>query len=219
MSNFSNEAVFGKLNKIAYRGIESATVFCKLRGNAEVELVHWIHQLLQLQDSDLHRIVRRFECDPARIAEGVTQALENLSRGATSVDLSDTVCIAAERGWVYASLRFGEAQVRTGYLVVGILNTRELKNALLRISKEFDKIKLEALTDDFAKIVAGSPEDALAPTDGFKLGGAGAPGEASGAIPAAQLGKQEALKQFTVDLTEQARAGKVDPILGRDNEI
>ncbi len=219
MSNFSNEAVFGKLNKIAYRGIESATVFCKLRGNPEVELVHWIHQLLQLQDSDLHRILRHFECDAARIAEGVTNTLETLSRGASSVDLSDSVCIAAERGWVYASLRFGEAQVRTGYLLVGILNTRELKNALLRISKEFEKIKLEALTDNFDKIVSGSPEDHLNPTDGFKLGGAGAPGEASGAIPSAQMGKQEALKQFTVDLTEQAREGKIDPIVGRDNEI
>jgi type VI secretion system protein VasG len=219
MSNFSNEAVFGKLNKLAYRGIESATVFCKLRGNPEVELVHWIHQLLQLQDSDLHRILRHFECDPARVAEGVTQALDNLSRGATSVDLSDTVCMAAERGWVYASLKFGEAQVRTGYLIVGILNTRELKNALLRISKEFEKIKLETLTDNFAKIVGGSPEDGLNPTDGFKLGGAGAPGEASGAVSSAAMGKQEALKQFTVDLTEQARQGKIDPIVGRDNEI
>jgi type VI secretion system protein VasG len=219
MSNFSNQAVFGKLNKIAYRGIESATVFCKLRGNPQVELVHWIHQLLQLQDSDLHRIIRHFECNAARIAEGVTAALDNLSRGASAVDLSDTVCIAAERGWVYASLKFGEAQVRTGYILVGILNTRDLKNALLRISKEFEKLKLEALTDDFAKIVGGSPEDGLNPTDGFKLGASGAPGEASGAIPAAQMGKQEALKQFTVDLTEQARSGKLDPIVGRDNEI
>jgi type VI secretion system protein VasG len=219
MTNFSNEAVFGKLNKLAYRGIESATVFCKLRGNPEVELVHWIHQLLQLQDSDLHRIVRHFGCDPAGIATGVTQALDSLSRGAPSVDLSDHVCQAAERGWVYATLKFGEAQVRTGYLIVGMLNTRELKNALLRMSKEFDKIKLETLSDQFTQIVAGSPEDEMVASDGFRLGSVGAPGEASGAIPAAQLGQQAALKQFTIDLTEQARSGKLDPIVGRDAEI
>jgi len=218
MAEISRAALFGKLNKIAYRAIDSATVFCKLRGNPSVELTHWIHQVLQLQDSDLHRILKQFNCNPARIAEGITEALERLPRGASAVDLSANVEEAVERGWVYATLMFGEAQVRTGYLMVGLLNTRHLKHALLQISPEFDKIKLESLSDNFAQVVGGSPEDALSANDGFNVGGA-APGESSGAIPSAQLGKQEALKQFTVDLTEQARSGKLDPIVGRDNEI
>lgn len=219
MAEISRAALFGKLNKLAYRAIDSATVFCKLRGNPSVELTHWIHQVLQLQDSDLHRILKQYACNPARIAEGITDALERLPRGASAVDLSANVEEAVERGWVYATLMFGEAQVRTGYLVVGLLNTRNLKHALLQISPEFDKIKLEHLSDSFAKIVGGSPEEALSASDGFTTGGGAAPGEGSGAIPSAQLGKQEALKQFTVDLTEQARSGKLDPIVGRDNEI
>ena len=219
MAEISRGALFGKLNKVAYKAIDSATVFCKLRGNPSVELTHWIHQILQLQDSDLHRILKQFACNPARIAEGITDALERLPRGASAVDLSSNVEEAVERGWVYATLMFGEAQVRTGYLIVGILNTRHLKNALLQISPEFEKIKLESLSDNFAQIVGGSPEDAQSASDGFSVGGGAAPGEASGAVPSAQLGKQEALKQFTVDLTEQARSGKLDPIVGRDNEI
>jgi len=219
MAHISRAALFGKLNKIAYRGIDSATVFCKLRGNPNVELAHWVHQLLQLQDSDLHRILKHFECDPGRVAEGITTALERMPRGAVAVDLSADVEEAVERSWVYATLLFGEAQVRTGYLVVGLLQTRGLKNTLLQISREFEKIKLETLTDGFGKITAGSPEEALKASDGFAMGGGAGPGEVSGAIPSAQLGKQEALKQFTVDLTEQARAGKIDPIVGRDNEI
>ena len=219
MAHISRAALFGKLNKIAYRGIDSATVFCKLRGNPNVELVHWVHQLLQVQDSDLHRILKQFACDPSRVAEGITAALERMPRGAVAVDLSADVEEAVQQSWVYATLLFGEAQVRTGYLVVGILNTRNLKNKLLQISPEFEKIKLETLTDNFGKITAGSPEEALKASDGFSMGPGAAPGEVSGAIPSAQLGKQEALKQFTVDLTEQARAGKIDPIVGRDNEI
>lgn len=219
MAEISRAALFGKLNKLAYRAIDSATVFCKLRGNPSVELTHWVHQVLQLQDSDLHRILKQFACNPARIAEGITDALERLPRGASAVDLSPNVEEAVERGWVYATLMFGEAQVRTGYLIVGLLSTRSLKHALLQISPEFDKIKLEYLSDNFAQIVGGSPEEALAASDGFSAGGGAAPGESSGAIPSAQLGKQEALKQFTVDLTEQARSGKLDPIVGRDNEI
>jgi type VI secretion system protein VasG len=217
MVEISRAALFGKLNKFAYRAIDSATVFCKLRGNPNVELVHWIHQMLQAQDSDLHRIIRQYACDPARIAEGITAALERLPRGATAVDLSSNVEESVERGWVYGTLMFGESQVRTGHVVVGLLATRNLKHALLQVSPEFDKIKLEALTDAFARITAGSPEDGLKSTDGFNAGAA--PGEVSGAIPSAQLGKQEALKQFTIDLTEQARSGKVDPIVGRDLEI
>ncbi|HEV7446702.1 MAG TPA: AAA family ATPase, partial [Steroidobacteraceae bacterium] len=219
MAEIRREAYFGKLNKLSFNAIDSATIFCKLRGNPNVELVHWIHQILQLQDSDLHRILRQFACDPGRIAEGVTDALERLPRGAYDVDLSSDVEETVERAWVYATLMFGEAQVRTGYLLVGILQTRGLRNTLLRISQEFDKIKLDALAESFAKIVGGSLEDGQSPTDNFKLGGGTAPGSASSAIPSAQLGKQEALKQFTVDLTEQARQGKLDPIVGRDAEI
>lgn len=220
MAEISRSALFGKLNKLAYRGIESATVFCKLRGNPYVELVHWIHQILQLQDSDLHHIVKQFNINPSNLARDVTDALERLPRGSTSItDLSSNVEEAVERGWVCATLIFGEAQVRTGYLIVGILRTRHLRNALTGISSEFDKVKLETLTEKFAEVVAGSPEDGQSANDGFRMGGGAVPGDASGAMPPAQMGKQEALQQFTTNLTEQARNGKIDPIVGRDEEI
>ncbi|MEG1679990.1 MAG: type VI secretion system ATPase TssH, partial [Stenotrophomonas sp.] len=119
-------------------------------------------------------------------------------------DLSSNVEEAVERGWVYASLSFGEAQVRTGYLLLGILSVRALRSVLTGISREFDKIKPEALSERLAQIVAGSPEDGQRPSDGFQLGNAGAPGEASGAIAPAAMGKQEALSRFTTDLTAQA---------------
>lgn len=220
MAEISRAALFGKLNKLAFRGIESATVFCKLRGNPYVELVHWLHQILQLQDSDLHRIVKQFNLNPSNLARDITDALERLPRGSSSIsDLSSDVEEAVERGWVFATLMFGEAQVRTGYLIVGCLRTRNLRNALTNISAEFDKIKPEALVEKFAEVVGGSPEDGLNANDGFKIGGGSVPGEASGAMSPAQMGKQEALAQFTVDLTEQARGGKMDPIVGRDDEI
>jgi type VI secretion system protein VasG len=220
MAEISRGALFGKLNKLAFRGIESATVFCKLRGNPYVELVHWIHQILQLQDSDLHRIIKQFNLNPSNLARDITDALDRLPRGSSSIsDLSSNVEEAVERAWVFATLMFGEAQVRTGYLVVGCMRTRNLRNALVNISAEFDKIKPEALVEKFAEVVAGSPEDGQSANDGFRMGGGSAPGEASGAMSPAQMGKQEALAQFTVDLTEQARSGKMDPIVGRDDEI
>ncbi|PZW66893.1 type VI secretion system protein VasG [Pseudomonas sp. URMO17WK12:I1] len=218
MSEISRAALFGKLNSVAYKAIEAATVFCKLRGNPYVELSHWLHQILQLQDSDLHQIIRQFSIEPARLAKDITEALDRLPRGSTSItDLSSHVEEAVERGWVYGSLMFGESQVRTGYLIVGILKTPSLRNALLAISREFDKLRVETLTERFDELVGTSPENALTATDGFQAGAA--PGEASSAIAPSAMGKQEALKRFTVDLTEQARSGKLDPIVGRDDEI
>src|SRR5579859_2318138 len=220
MASISRAALFGKLNRIGYCAIESATVFCKMRGNPYVELVHWIHQILQLQDSDLHRIIRQFNLEPSRLAADITDSLDRLPRGSTTIsDLSAHVEEAVERAWVFATLMYGEAQVRTGYLMIGIVDTRGLRNVLLSISKEFDKVKPETLKDRFAEITAGSPEEGQRASDGFQMGGGAAPGEASGAMAPAQMGKQEALKQFTTDLTEQARSGKMDPIIGRDEEI
>src|SRR6056297_2666566 len=85
LSEISRTALFGKLNSIGYKSIESATVFCKMRGNAYVELVHWINQILQLKDSDLHRIIKQFNINPSRLAKDVTEALERLPRGSTSI--------------------------------------------------------------------------------------------------------------------------------------
>ncbi len=217
MSDISRSALFGKLNSLAYKAIESATVFCKLRGNPYVELAHWVQQILSTADSDLHRIVRHFEIDGSRLAKDLTDALDRLPRGATSIsDLSAHVENAVERGWVYATLMFGDVRVRTGHLVVGILKTPSLRSALLGLSRQFERIKLDTLTEDFARIVNGSPEDALTSTDGSAIGG---PGEASDAMAPAQMGKQEALKRFATDLTDRARKGEIDPVSGRDEEI
>jgi type VI secretion system protein VasG len=217
MSDISRSSLFGKLNSLAYKAIEGATVFCKLRGNPYVELAHWLQQIIQTPDSDLHRIVGHFELDSSRLAKDITDALDRLPRGATSIsDLSAHVESAVERGWVYATLMFGETQVRTGHLLVGIVKTPSLRNGLVAISRQFEHIKTDALTEDFARIVAGSVEERLAATDGWS---SAAPGEASDAMAPAQLGKQEALKRFATDLTEKARKGQIDPVSGRDEEI
>jgi len=215
MAEISRTALFGKLNPLAYKAIEGATVFCKLRGNPYVELQHWLYQILNAQDSDLHRIVKHYELDGSALVADLTKALDRLPRGASSVtDLSSFIDSAVERAWVYGSLMFGDRQVRSGYLLIGLLKTPSTRNTLLSISKQFERVKLDDLCDNFAKLLMSSPEHAQAATDG-----SAAPGEASDAIAPAAMGKQEALKRFTTDLTEQARGGKMDPIVGRDDEI
>jgi type VI secretion system protein VasG len=219
MAEIKRSILFGKLNPIAYKAVESATIFCKMRGNPYVELVHWLNQIFQLADSDLHRIIKQFGLNTSRLATDLTAALDKLPRGATSIsDFSPHLEEAVQQGWVFGSLLFGENRVRTGHVVVAMLKTPSLRNIFLNLSGEYSNIKAETLTDGFAKITAGSPEESLGAADQAGAGGV-APGETSGAMAPAGMGKQEALAKFAVDLTEKARKGEIDPILGRDEEI
>src|SRR6266404_4994457 len=154
MAEIKRSTLFGKLNPIGYKSIESATIFCKMRGNAYIETVHWLHQLLQQQDSDVLRIIKHFGLDNSRVAADMVAALDRLPRGATAIsDFSPHIETALQQGYLYATLLFGESQVRTGYLIIAFLKTESLRNTFLGLSREFAKIKGEQLTDDFAKIV------------------------------------------------------------------
>ena len=218
MAEISRAALFGKLNPLAYKAIESATTFCKLRGNPYVEPVHWLQQILQQPDSDLHHIVRHFELDGSRLARDFTAALDRLPTGASSVsDLSVHLEEMMQEAWLYASLMFASPQVRTGHLVIALLRSSSLRGILYDISSEFKKLKLETLTDEFTAITAGSPEEKLRATDGTDLS-APAPA-AEGEAPTVLTGKQQALARYSVDLTEKARNGEIDPVVGRDEEI
>lgn len=211
MTEISRVALFGKLHPVGYRAIEAATVFCKMRGNPYVELAHWLHQLLQLPDSDLHRILRRFELDDARVAGDLTRALDSFPRGASSVsDLSSHLEHAVERAWIYASLMFDARRIRSGHLVLGMIRTPELRRHLEGISGEFGKIGADALAEGFGDFLAGSPEDDDAPASPVPDADTPAP---------AVLGKEEALARYCTDLTAAARAGEIDRIVGRDKEI
>ena len=219
MAEIKRTTLFGKLNSIGYKSIEGATIFCKMRGNPYVETSHWLHQLLQNQDTDVHRILKHFQVDGSRLAADLIAALDKLPRGSTAIsDFSPDIPAAIERAWVYGTLMFGDSQVRTGHLVVGFLGS-DLRHKFVGISRELAKIKLETLTDEFSRIVSGSPEDTLGASDGVGLSAGAAPGETSGALAPAEMGKQEALKRFTTDLTDKARKGEIDPIVGRDEEI
>ncbi|XVJ58009.1 MAG: type VI secretion system ATPase TssH [Tepidisphaera sp.] len=222
MGDISRTALFGKLNNLGYKALEGSTVFAKLRGNPYVELTHWLHQIVQNQDSDLHRIVRRFEINPSKLAADMQTALDRMARGSDGIrDISMTLQDSVEKGWLYASLQFREFQVRTGHVIYACRKTPELEKALFAVSREFEKFNADVFAKDYLKIVGESPEHGMSASDGTGVGAGagGGPGEASGAMAPAVMGKQEALEKYTKDLTEAARKGEIDPIVGRDDEI
>ena len=220
MTEINRSNLFGKLNAQLFRAAEAATVFCKLRGNPYVELVHWLHQLLQDQDSDLHRIIKHFGLDMSRIQADVSVELDRLPRGATAIsDFSEHIDHAIERSWLYATLLYGDSVIRSGYLVVGMLKTTALRSVLHRMSGEFRKLEPDAVTSGLLSLIKESPEENLPSNDGTRFTTADQPGESSDAVGSARTKQGEALTKYAVDLTEKARKGELDPVSGRDNEI
>jgi type VI secretion system protein VasG len=216
MSGISRVALFGKLSPTLYKAVEGAAVFAKLRGNPYVELVHWLYQLLQGSNTDFHKVIQHYELEPSLLAKDFVAAIDRLPRGASSIsDLSAHIEDSVERAWVYSSLMYGASQVRSGHLIFGILNSPPLRNVLIGISKQFEKIKTDRLAEELPDLCAGTQEALESPAGHITDA---QPGEASGAMPAA-MGKQEALKKYAVDLTAKAREGKIDPVTGRDEEI
>lgn len=207
MSEISRSVLFGKMDSLLFTSLESATAFCKLRGNPYVELVHWLHQLMQSPNGDLQQIIQHFSLNEARLTQNIIEALDRLPRGASSVsDLSEHIDSAVERAWVYGSLKFGAHQIRTGHLLIGILKTYSLRHLLNSISAQFDLINVELLTDQFMTIVANSSENSLE-QETSEYPTSPAP-SASGSV----------LAQYAQDMTERARQGKIDPVSGRDEE-
>jgi type VI secretion system protein VasG len=208
MSEISRSVLFGKLDSLLFTSLESATAFCKLRGNPYVELAHWLHQLMQAPEADLQQVIRHFALDEGQLARDIVEALDRLPRGASAIsDLSEHIDSAVERAWVYGSLKFGAAQIRGGHLLLGILKTYSLRHLLKAISPQFDRINADLLMEQFAIITTHSAENSLTPS-----------AQADTTPTAAQTGGS-VLAQYAQDLTAKARNGEIDPVTGRDEEI
>jgi type VI secretion system protein VasG len=168
----TRHALFGKLGGTLFKSVESATAFCKLRGNPYVELVHWLHQIMQLPDSDLHRVLRHCDIDLAVLERDMARSLATLPAGASSIsDFSHHIETAIERAWVFATLTFQDNRVRGAWLVAALVKTPELRRILLGISPVFEKIPVYGLSEALPAWIDGSPEAADVPYDGADFTG------------------------------------------------
>jgi type VI secretion system protein VasG len=216
MADISLEAVAGKLNRVGYEAFFKALRQAKGAGNRNVELAHWLVHILQGERSDIALTADHFKLDRGKLMSDVTAVVNGFRKNETEMPaVSNAVMDMLDRGWHYATLFFGETQIRTGHILVGALQSRELTRSLNNVSQEFGKISVDVLTAEYRKIWAASDEENLRPMDGSGLVAAASPGAAQ----AAGSKGTTALDRFSQDLTAKAKSGDMDPILGRDDEI
>jgi type VI secretion system protein VasG len=202
------KSLIGRLNNPARAALEGAAGLCLSRTHYDIEIEHYLMKLLDSPSGDLARITAHFGVDKSRLSGELSRSLDKLKSGnARTPALSPTLLKMLTEAWTIGSIDFNAGQIRTGFTIIALLSEDELARLMREISREMQKIQIDALRKDFLSIVAGSAEEAL-------------PAEAPGA-PAARAvsGKTPNLDQYTVNLTENARQGKIDPVLGRDLEI
>ena len=206
--------LFKKLDKTAYQAIESATVLAKTRGNPYVELAHVLNQILLTRNTDLHQIIASCGIDEAHLSKDLIESMDALPRGASSIeDFSPDIESVIKEAWMLCSLVFTEKLIRTGHLILAAKLNPELSRKLHSISSEFKKINGDILEDNFIETVRNSDEVSV------KNDEAAATGQAGAMMSSPAMGKGEALSLYTQDLTQKALDGKIDNVVGRDEEI
>ena len=203
----------GKLNSTTRNALEGATGLCLSRTHYDVEIEHWLIKLIEQSDTDIEAILQHYDANMAHLMADLTRSIDSFKTGnARPPALSPRIVDLGKDAWLLASLDYGETKLRSGHILCAILNDNDLARFVLDISKEFDKISAPALRKELVGIVSSSGETQQ------DSGLPAATGEGGAQVPKPG-GKTPALDQFTIDLTEKARSGGIDPVLGRDAEV
>src|SRR5688572_6849827 len=213
--NLNLKSLVGRLNDVSRNALEGAAGLCLSRTNYDVEVEHILAKILEQNDTDLHKIATHYEINIDRLNKDVSTSLDRMKTGnSRTPGLSDRIPEWMQNAWLLASVDYGSARVRSGHLILAMLSNGGFARLARDISKEFDHISVEDLQKKLPEITADSAEARDAVALGEAAGVSGGPQVASG-VP----GKTKSLDQYTEDLTAKARAGKIDPVLGRDFEI
>jgi len=209
-SNLKN--LVSRLNASCKSAMEGAAGLCLSRTHYEVEIEHLLTKILESNGTDLHVLLRHYEINESRAIADLNKALNALKSGNTRTPvLSPHLPKLIEAAWLVASVDYNADRVRTGHLLISLLADFELSRIAKDAMPDLGKVNLEELKKNFADLTTKSVEAA---STGELASHPGSVGEAPRAG-----GKTPGLDQYTVNLTERARQGKIDPVLGRDREI
>ena len=210
-----------KLNPFCRDTLGEAASLCQSHNQSSIELEHWLFKLVERGESDVSRILKQFDISSSETLRKLTGAVGRFGSG-DSVNrvptLSPQIDELVREAWLVGSLQLEQGLVRSGFILIGLLQNERLKRQILEVLPDWGRIDVVGLQSNFAAITAKSPENSQATS--LTTGAAG-PSDSltpGGANPSANS-STPTLDQFATSLTDMAKAGKIDPISGRDSEI
>ncbi|HET7880858.1 MAG TPA: type VI secretion system ATPase TssH, partial [Acetobacteraceae bacterium] len=214
MATIDLKQLVGRLNEPCRRALEAAAGMTLSRTHYNVEIEHWLLTLADRADGDIAAILRHYEVDQARFVTDLNRALEKLKTGnSRAPSLAPDIVELGKQAWLLASLEHAASRIRSGHLLWALLADDTLARRAREASGQLLRINPDLLKRDFAALTAHSAEAVEA--QATAADGGQSAGDSASATPRGT----GSLDQYTTDLTAQAKAGKIDPILGRDSEI
>ena len=211
MVNLNLKALIDRLNPAVRDALEGAAGLCMARGQFNVEIEHWLLKLMEVPDSDMQALFERYELDPARLARDLTQVLDRVKTGNTRAPaLAPGVVELAKQAWMIASVEHGVAQASSGHVLAALLLDDNLRRQATESSAALGQIAPESLRE-MVRAVHGTTHESMPEQ--------GSADDDNGGKRTAHPSKHPALDQYTVNLTQRAQDGHIDPVLGRDQEI
>ena len=210
------KSLIGKLNDATRQTLEGAAGLAVTRAHYDIEIEHYLLKALDSSDNDIAAILRHYSIDKSRLTADLQRSLDNFKAGnARTPAFSPSLVKMLAEAWTIASIDFDAGKVRTGFTLLALLSNDELARLAKDISRDLQKIQPEGLRADFYDIVAKSREV----DSPLMTGSSASSGDGDADGPPAAKGKTPFLDQYTVNLTANAKAGKIDPVLGRDHEV
>ena len=215
MAELNLKELVGKLNDTCRAALESAAGLCLSRTNYNIEIEHWLLKLLEQDRSDFSIAVKASGVDVSRLNADLNRAIDKFKTGnGRPPALSPNVVDLIRDAWLFGSIDHGVGKVRSGHLLIAMLGSTTLRSEAHRASEQFEQVNPDAIARDFSVLLAESDEEHVPMATSSSA--PAAPGQATGATGPT---KTPSLDQFTIDLTARAKAGEIDPVLGRDPEI
>lgn len=215
MAAIDLKSLIGRLDDHCRRALEAAAGLTLSRSHYNVEIEHWLAKLADGTDTDIPILLRHYDVDHGRFLIDLHRGLDKMKTGnARAPALSPEIIELTKQAWLLASIEHGLTRARSGHILWALLADETLARRARDASSQLAKIPVDALKRDLLSITRASIEAQTA-----TLAGDGSPATGGEGEGAPRPGGSGALDQFTEDLTARARAGKIDPILGRDFEI
>ncbi len=212
MSISNLKSLIEKLNQACRKSLEASAGLCLSHTHYDVELEHFFIKLLDIENSDFKKILNYFEINESHLLGDLTAVIETFKSGnSRNPALSPRIPQMIKNAWLVASVDYQVPSIRSGHILIALISDPGTKESLYASSKLFEKISLETLKESFYDLTKGSGEENEEQAQSTTA--------ASGSRPPAAGGKGQALAQYTINLTQKAKQGEIDPVLGRDFEI